>query len=310
MSTLRKGDSGPEVITLQKRLREAGHGLIAGRKLALDGRFGGDTDHALRQFQRAGGLIPDGIAGPKTWKALNAPPRKRDPVPFGYLAGLVGGSGAQAAQRARTVPAIRGGASAPVHLKTSAQGIAFIYSLEAAPGRSNILHWPGGDNSGVTLGPGYDMGGRSADEIRADLQAIKISREIADKVAKAAGLKGEQARQFVKDNARLVDPALRRDQEYDLLQRVVPQYETIVRRAVTIDLYQHEFDALVSFAYNVGSISVTAGHLNRGEVNRAIKLIRSVTKSKGLQLAGLVKRREQEVTLYLYGDYGKLLPIT
>jgi hypothetical protein len=43
----------------------------------------------------------------------------------------------------------------------------------------------------------------------------------------AAGLKVEQARQFVKDNARLVelDPI---KQEPDLLRRVIPQYEAIV----------------------------------------------------------------------------------
>ncbi|MCK7580812.1 MAG: glycoside hydrolase family protein [Chromatiales bacterium] len=72
-----------------------------------------------------------------------------------------------------------------------------------------------------------------------------------------------------------------------------------------MDLYQHEFDALVSFAYNVGSIPVTAGHLNRGEVAKAIKVIRSVTTSKGVELPVLVKRREREVALYLYGEYGQ-----
>jgi GH24 family phage-related lysozyme (muramidase) len=65
----------------------------------------------------------------------------------------------------------------------------------------------------------------------------------------------------------------------------------------------------VSFAYNVGTIPVTAGHLNRGEVDKAVKLIRSVTTSEGVEMPGLVKRREREVALYLYGDYGNLLPI-
>ncbi|MCK7580809.1 MAG: hypothetical protein MZV65_37760 [Chromatiales bacterium] len=92
-------------------------------------------------------------------------------------------------------------------------------------------------------------------------------------------------------------------------RRVVPQYEAKVKEAVRIDLYQHEFDALVGFAYNVGSIPVTGGHLNRGEVGKAIKLIRSVTKSKRVELPVLVKRREREVAPYLYGDYGPLPPI-
>ncbi|MCK7580808.1 MAG: hypothetical protein MZV65_37755 [Chromatiales bacterium] len=46
----------------------------------------------------------------------------------------------------------------------------------------------------ATLGPGYDMGGRRSEEIlRGDLQAIDVSKELADKVAEAAGLKGEKA---------------------------------------------------------------------------------------------------------------------
>lgn len=181
MQTLRRGDAGPEVIALQKKLGEAGHGLIAGRRLITDGRFGRDTDIAVRQLQRERGLLPDGVAGPGTWEALNSPARNGS-FPFGYLIYLIGGLGMQAALRARSLPAFGGLASSPVHRKTSEQGIAFIYKEEARPNVSNVLHWPGGDNSGVTLGPGYDMGGRTSSEISADLQAIGVSREVADKV--------------------------------------------------------------------------------------------------------------------------------
>ena len=39
-----------------------------------DGVFGAKTEAALRQFQRDNGLVPDGIAGPKTWQMMDQLP--------------------------------------------------------------------------------------------------------------------------------------------------------------------------------------------------------------------------------------------
>lgn len=62
--TLKRGDKGLDVRTLQKTL--ASRGL----KITADGDFGDDTEAAVRAFQRQAGLVADGIAGAKTLAAL------------------------------------------------------------------------------------------------------------------------------------------------------------------------------------------------------------------------------------------------
>ena len=64
---LHHGDRGPDVLTLQERL------VTLGASLAEDDDFGDETLHAVLQFQRAEGLTPDGVVGPATWAALDAP---------------------------------------------------------------------------------------------------------------------------------------------------------------------------------------------------------------------------------------------
>jgi peptidoglycan hydrolase-like protein with peptidoglycan-binding domain len=47
--------------------------------VVVDGNFGAKTEAAVRAFQRAHGLLPDGIVGPKTWAALDGVP---NPTPI------------------------------------------------------------------------------------------------------------------------------------------------------------------------------------------------------------------------------------
>ena len=65
MKTLFPGSVGPQVQLLQLGLERAG--FPPG---PLDGVFGENTQRALRSFQRGGGLLPDGIAGAATHRAL------------------------------------------------------------------------------------------------------------------------------------------------------------------------------------------------------------------------------------------------
>ena len=58
--TLRRGAKGDLVKTIQAKIG-----------VASDGNFGPGTEAAVRAFQRARNLVPDGIVGPGTWKALD-----------------------------------------------------------------------------------------------------------------------------------------------------------------------------------------------------------------------------------------------
>lgn len=69
--TLKKGSKGPEVTKLQQLLNQK---LQPSPNLIPDGDFGNKTDAAVKAFQKAKGLTPDGIVGPKTWDALGGAP--------------------------------------------------------------------------------------------------------------------------------------------------------------------------------------------------------------------------------------------
>lgn len=63
--TLKRGDSGFDVIRLQNALVNA-----AGYKFSKAGTFDADTEGALREFQFARGLVVSGTTDAATWAAL------------------------------------------------------------------------------------------------------------------------------------------------------------------------------------------------------------------------------------------------
>ena len=69
-SILRLGSSGQDVITLQYLLNVAAEFNATIPAPAQDGNFGSGTQQSVMAFQRAAGLTPDGIVGPRTWQAL------------------------------------------------------------------------------------------------------------------------------------------------------------------------------------------------------------------------------------------------
>ena len=65
--TLRRGAVSTYVLVLQDALNALGYTTYT-----LDGRFGANTERAVRAFQSNFGLSVDGIVGCRTWKKLTA----------------------------------------------------------------------------------------------------------------------------------------------------------------------------------------------------------------------------------------------
>ena len=61
MPLLKRGSSGPDVLTLQTALKQLGFD-----PRGVDGVFGPGTEAAVIAFQKAKGLTADGICGPNT----------------------------------------------------------------------------------------------------------------------------------------------------------------------------------------------------------------------------------------------------
>lgn len=71
LPTLRRGDRGPAVKRLRKRLRRAGYGV------SKTGGFGKNLTAVVKKFQREQSLKDDGIVGPATWRRL----KKKNALP-------------------------------------------------------------------------------------------------------------------------------------------------------------------------------------------------------------------------------------
>ncbi len=89
------------------------------------------------------------------------------------------------------------------------------------------------------------------------------------------------------------------------LRADLEKYENNVEKyAGTYRWTQNEFDAMISFAYNLGSIDKLTANGTRTKAVIAEKLL-LYNKANGKVLAGLTKRRQTERELFLSGAYAK-----
>lgn len=91
-----------------------------------------------------------------------------------------------------------------------------------------------------------------------------------------------------------------------VLRKDAAQAAAAVRTYVRVPLKQHQFDVLVSFAYNVGIgafiDSTLLLKLNQGHYHEAAAQLARWTKDgNGVELLGLVRRRSTERRIFLHG---------
>lgn len=98
-----------------------------------------------------------------------------------------------------------------------------------------------------------------------------------------------------------------------ILARDLIKYESAVDRLVKVEIAQHQFDVLVSFAYNCGvgalAKSTLLKRLNAGRADAVPAELMKWTKSGGRELPGLVRRRRAEAQLWRGLDETQAAPI-
>lgn len=96
--------------------------------------------------------------------------------------------------------------------------------------------------------------------------------------------------------------AITQQEADDLLRHDAKAAERCVSSLVSVELTQHEFDALCSFVFNVGCgnfrNSTMLKRLNAGDHDAAAQEFKRWDKAGGEVLAGLTKRREAEAQLF------------
>lgn len=96
-----------------------------------------------------------------------------------------------------------------------------------------------------------------------------------------------------------------KEQAVEYFRKDVSRFEEAVSRLVKAPLTQHEFDALVSLAFNIGigafSKSTLLKLLNDNEREAAAKQFARWNKAGGAVSKGLTRRRRAETQLFLLG---------
>ena len=101
--------------------------------------------------------------------------------------------------------------------------------IETSPYFSRVVHWPGNALSGVTIGRGYDMGGRLKASVNIDMTKAGIPAATAKALSEGAGLKGVKAKEFVLNQKKVIGK-ITTDQQVKLFDNIYPEYESRAKK--------------------------------------------------------------------------------
>ena len=85
-----------------------------------------------------------------------------------------------------------------------------------------------------------------------------------------------------------------------LLVNLLPKFESIVNKKITISLNQNQFDSLVSYTWNTGGSDTLFKMINKKASDKEIRtwFETKYISANGKVLQGLMNRRKEEANLY------------
>lgn len=99
-----------------------------------------------------------------------------------------------------------------------------------------------------------------------------------------------------------MDMEITQEEADELLMDDVSKFEEAVTRAVKVPLEQNQYDALVSWTFNLGPSNLSSSTmlrvLNEGKYEEVPAQIKRWNKAGGKVLQGLIRRREAEALLF------------
>jgi lysozyme len=98
--------------------------------------------------------------------------------------------------------------------------------------------------------------------------------------------------------------------EFMLWDELEEEYEKYINDLVDVPLSQFQFDALVSWVYNLGPANLKSStmlkKLNAGEYEEVPSQMKKWNKANGKVLEGLIRRRAAESLLFEGKEWGKV----
>ena len=95
-----------------------------------------------------------------------------------------------------------------------------------------------------------------------------------------------------------------------MLEVELEEFEEYINDSVTVALSQNQFDALVSWVYNLGPANLKASTmlkvLNSGDYEGVPAQIQRWNKAGGKVLEGLIRRRKAEALLFVGRDWNEV----
>jgi len=92
------------------------------------------------------------------------------------------------------------------------------------------------------------------------------------------------------------------DEAIWLLKKDLTDFESVVQQYVNVSLTQNQFDALVSWTFNVGETALRTSTLlkilNQDKYDEVPNQMKRWVYADGIELSGLINRREKEAKLW------------